>query len=205
MGASRWPNLVLAVVLGVATIALLRPDDTGGAGQQAAPALAGSTITVSWQQEQPVHNPPTRMLTSGQMAYDAANQSAVFFGGQQTQTGDLPEDTWVYSAGGWSSPATTPHPDARMDSPMAYDPVHQQVVMYGGSADFLGFGKRDTWLWDGSGWRLAHPTAAPLPRAGPGMAWDPVSQRVLLYGGTFHAGPRPEGGFAVSARLPFAP
>ncbi len=27
----------------------------------------------------------------------------------------------------------------------------------------------------------------------------------MVFGGSFHAGPRPQGGFAVSARLPYEP
>jgi signal transduction histidine kinase len=32
-----------------------------------------------------------------------------------------------------------------------------------------------------------------------------MRERVLMYGGSFHAGPRPEGGFGVSARIPYEP
>jgi signal transduction histidine kinase len=32
-----------------------------------------------------------------------------------------------------------------------------------------------------------------------------MRERALTYGGSFHAGPRPQGGFAVSARLPYKP
>lgn len=158
----------------------LLASGTAGAGQGAA---AGSTpVSVNWEQQQPAHSPPPRMLTAGQMAYDAQDQTSVFFGGEQSLNGDLPDDTWTY-AGDWSTPSPTVHPDARLDSPMAYDPISKQVVLFGGTADYLSFGKRDTWTWDGSSWQLQHPQAAPLPRDHPGMAWDPVNHRILLYGG----------------------
>src|SRR5690606_22796309 len=32
-----------------------------------------------------------------------------------------------------------------------------------------------------------------------------MRERALLYGGSFHAGPRPDGGFRVFARLPYEP
>jgi signal transduction histidine kinase len=44
--------------------------------------------------------------------------------------------------------------------------------------------------------------ASPEPRAGHGIIG--MRERVSLCGGEFTAGPRPEGGFMVRARLPLA-
>ena len=51
-------------------------------------------------------------------------------------------------------------------------------------------------------------TLAPRPRDGSGPSGHGLigmRERVLMYGGTFSAGPRPEGGFQVTARIPFEP
>lgn len=43
------------------------------------------------------------------------------------------------------------------------------------------------------------------PDRRPGHGLIGMRERVLMYGGQFQAGPQPQGGFAVSARIPFAP
>ncbi|GAA5204262.1 hypothetical protein GCM10023323_06500 [Streptomyces thinghirensis] len=47
-------------------------------------------------------------------------------------------------------------------------------------------------------------TARPAPPPGPGHGFGLLGmrERALAAGGTFHAGPRPEGGFEVSCALP---
>jgi signal transduction histidine kinase len=52
---------------------------------------------------------------------------------------------------------------------------------------------------DGPGTRVLPPERS----AGHGLIG--MRERVLMYGGSFHAGQRPEGGFGVSARLPYEP
>ncbi|WP_218009695.1 sensor histidine kinase [Actinomadura kijaniata] len=42
-----------------------------------------------------------------------------------------------------------------------------------------------------------------LPSGPPGHGLIGMRERVTMYGGTFTAGPRPEGGFAVAARIPY--
>lgn len=64
---------------------------------------------------------------------------------------------------------------------MAYDALHQRVVMFGGED---GTGTRgDTWLWDGAAWQEVTPILSPAPRSLATMAYDPIRQRIVLFGG----------------------
>jgi hypothetical protein len=60
----------------------------------------------------------------------------------------------------------------------AFDQNLQQVVLYGNGLQ----GDGQTWTWDGKRW---NPASGPNPpgRSGAGLALDPASHRVLLFGG----------------------
>lgn len=109
----------------------------------------------------------------GAMAYDQATGTDVLF----TESGQ----TWTWNGSAWTqqSPAASPSP--RMAAGMAYDPVHQQVVLFGGQSGntFL----NDTWTWNGTNWTRQQPTLSPTPRNAPALAWDSVQNRMLLFGG----------------------
>ena len=64
---------------------------------------------------------------------------------------------------------------------MAYDPIRDRVVLFGGEGEPSNRG--DTWEWDGVDWRRMSPTHGPTPRTGAGMAFDPVNREVLMFGG----------------------
>jgi hypothetical protein len=106
--------------------------------------------------------------------------------------------TWV-GPGGQDAGAACPGgggPAARADHAMAYDPVRERTVLFGGWGPLVG-GRcpdgsapagdekcllRDTWEWDGAGW-TARPGAAPPARRDAVMAWDPGLAEVVLVGG----------------------
>jgi hypothetical protein len=67
---------------------------------------------------------------------------------------------------------------------MAYDPIRQVTVLFGGQT---GTGAssvfpRDTWTWDGTRWEL-RATEGPAPRYVFAMAYDARRQKIVLYGG----------------------
>ncbi|MEO6325441.1 MAG: hypothetical protein ABIT01_03175 [Thermoanaerobaculia bacterium] len=85
--------------------------------------------------------------------------------------------------GTWQQAATA-GPAARTAHGMAYDSLHRQTVVFGGTGDIFGttlFG--DTWGWSGTAWtRLA--TNGPQARRDGQLAFDAARGRVVLFGGT---------------------
>lgn len=123
--------------------------------------------------------------TNYAMAYDAARDRIVLHGGIQsirqadTWTFDWTTRTWTQVASG--------HPLNRSNHSLAYDEAHEQVVMFGGDCGGCGNppGPLDeTWLWNGRAWTRARPTHSPPARQWASMAWDPVRERIVLYGGS---------------------
>jgi hypothetical protein len=124
------------------------------------------------------------------MVYDAARGVTILFGGNRTSSTSVeyPSDLWAWDGNAWRQLeplAGTPRPTGRDVPVLAYDAARQRVVMFGGrggdSAQSV-TGLSDVWEWDGARWyhvpnshtpNVLHPTAT----------YDPVRQRVLLYGG----------------------
>lgn len=82
----------------------------------------------------------------------------------------------------WTQQHPSASPGARHGHAMAFDPIRNQVVLYGGYArgNYLG----DTWLWDGSNWQQAAPAGAtPGPRSDHAMCFDAALGMVILVGG----------------------
>jgi len=83
----------------------------------------------------------------------------------------------------WHSMGVTPSLTGRTAPAVAYDPVRDQVVLFGGHDN--GNKLQDTWIWDGktATWTLSNPATKPPIRSGAGMAYDPVRKKVVLFGG----------------------
>jgi hypothetical protein len=125
------------------------------------------------------------------MAYDAARQRVVLFGGQIGKASNVyTNDTWGWDGGAWTQVADT-GPGPRVDCGLAYDDSRQRVVLFGGfwfgpdlaRSSYLS----DTWEWDGAEWtQIAD--IGPTPRTACALTYDTVRQRVVLFGGS---GPEP--------------
>src|SRR5438094_827110 len=111
------------------------------------------------------------------MAYDAARNQVVLFGGGDPRNF---ADTWTWDGVDWTQRTPAHSPSGRRGMGMTYDAARAQVVMFGGyNGGFLA----DTWTWDGTDWTQRTPAHAPPARFGMGMTYDAARSQVVLFGG----------------------
>jgi hypothetical protein len=151
----------------------------------------GSTSTRSWYADLYSYNGSAwsvPSLSTGRaglknpaMAYDAANNRIVTFGGAIGSTGTSVNDTYTWSSTtGWVLQNLTTKPAARRGHVMGYDPLRQRVVMVGGvgiNGNLIG----DTWEWSGTGWSQ-NTTTGPSGRKGSALVFNPDLGKMNLYG-----------------------
>ncbi len=129
---------------------------------------------IFWTQKQDIG--PAARARHG-MAYDAARQRVVVFGGDH---GGPPfADTWQWDGSLWTQVGDM-GPSARHSLALADDAARQRVVLFGGAAG--GISLDDTWTWDGTAWTQVADTG-PSPRSGHATAFDATHQTVVLFGG----------------------
>lgn len=145
---------------------------------------------VDWIQKFPADSPPARY--GHVMSYDATRQEIVLFGGRHDdncgfgfQVACEFNDTWAWDGVNWIKRQPTNSPPATnffgRSIAMAHDPGHQQTVLFIGSS----FNGPETWLWDGTDWRLAFAsTSIPgLFRINHRMVYDPSLGGIVMFGG----------------------
>jgi len=113
------------------------------------------------------------------MAYDSHREVVVLFGGSDR------DDTWEWDGETWTERTTPTSPPGRRFHGMAYDPIRQRTVVFGGveGAGATGL-KSDTWEWDGDAWTEVVTADSPLPRYGAQFTYHSVARRIILFGGT---------------------
>lgn len=138
-----------------------------------------------WQQLDPRTNPTQRSKLA--MSFDSRRRVSVMFGGEiNGSVGNL-RGTWEWDGEDWNQSAVDPGagPSPRANHAMAFDEARGVSVLFGGLIDDSGtsLGSDETWLWDGTNWKLASPTDRPTPRHGHAMAYDSERNVVVLFGG----------------------
>ena len=121
-------------------------------------------------------------------AYDAASDRIIVFGGYGTLGGasetwglDVPAATWTQMP-----PATSP--PGRNFHTMAYDPGTDRVILFGGTAEEDGNTHHgDTWAYDydTDTWTELTPKRSPSARTYMAMVYEPVGERMVLFGGAW--------------------
>src|SRR6266496_4215107 len=111
--------------------------------------LAGLAFAqADWTQRFPTHVPPKRMYTA--MAQYGSGAGVVMFGGLNlgptgvfTQFNVL-DDTWIWNGTDWTQLSPSLSPPARYGATMAYDPVRDTAILFGGT-NAAGQFLSDTW------------------------------------------------------------
>lgn len=168
-----------SIVLNIAVVALVLVS--GALLPSLTVCQPEKTETDSMQWVQVFSNSSPSGITWPAMAYDAARDQIVLFGGASTAVTD---ETWIWNGNHWIQRYPQNHPSARWTAGMAYDENRQRMVLFGGVTDIYGSGLGDTWEWDGTDWTQIITSHQPSPRGVHGqIAYDPVRQRVILFGG----------------------
>ncbi len=120
------------------------------------------------------------------LAYDPAIQGDVLFGGLGTQSSLENTDTWTFVNRTWSVVKFSPDallPGERWGASMAYDPLDDELVLFGGYDNQTRQPYPDTWTYQNGVWSELPPGESPPARYGASMVWDSEANSILLFGG----------------------
>jgi len=138
------------------------------------------------------NNPSPRVYA--RMAFDEKAEVGVLFGGRgpfdgATQLFHNSDETWFWSGSKWVQAFPLHSPDPRSAQSMIYDSTRERVVLFGGRREPIDLKGdpilfNDTWVWQNDDWSKLDTPAAPSARHNAGMTYDPVNDRIVLFGGT---------------------
>lgn len=140
---------------------------------------------IDWRRAMFSQTPSVR--TGHAMAYDDRHGTTILFGGQdvdldQSFTGHVRDDTWVWNNGSWQQQQPAASPPPRLQHAMVFDSARGRAVLFGGSvlSGFFQEIANDTWEWDGLTWLLRTPASKPPATAGHAMVYDAARQKTLM-------------------------
>jgi hypothetical protein len=145
--------------------------------------------TPQWTEIATAGQAPSGRL-AGAAVFDPMRQRFVGFGG----TGGAAAETWVLNLqdmaqGDWQTlPTLGVSPSARYGPAFVYDAKRDRMVLFGGSTSDAYYGAlNDVWELDLRGdptWKQIEPSGTPpVPRRSGTAIYDPLRDRMVIYGG----------------------
>ena len=124
----------------------------------------------------------------GGMVYDPVRQEILLYSGHfAAATGEFTDydDLWSWDGSAWREvTAEGDTPGQRTHAGFVFDPVTEQVLLFGSGSDVF---QNDIWAWDGLRWEEITTSNTPA-RSGFNVAYDPVRERFVLFGGVDRPG-----------------
>ncbi len=141
--------------------------------------------TATWAQLHPAHSPPFRTQTA--MAYDVLADRVVLFGGWNGTAYRLYNDTWTFDLDTqtWTNATRVHAPPPRSYHALAYDPVADRVVLFGGAGYAVPSSLNDTWSYDlaTDTWTDVTPKVSPPGAVSASLVYDSAANRTILFEG----------------------
>jgi cysteine-rich repeat protein len=136
--------------------------------------------TRTWTQADPPSSSPT-VRAHPAMALDQRRRTIVVHGGVDGI--NLTADTWAWDGRWVVAGAGGP---AVQDGAMAYDPIRDEMILFGGGTSANTNGIDETWKWSpvDRTWTQLAPAMKPPRRHGHAMAYLPGSDHIVMFGGT---------------------
>lgn len=138
---------------------------------------------IDWIEQTTQLSPSPR--TAASIVYDPDHQRIYLFGGSYSFEKDIWKynDTWAWDGSNWQQIQVNNQPTIRDSAAIAYDPVHHNVLLYGGAS--IAAPLNDTWIWNGEVWIEQHPAHQPGKDRTfeyPQMVFDTNRQQVVMVG-----------------------
>ncbi len=143
--------------------------------------------TNKWVNLTPASGPKPLKRCLHEMAYDAAADRVIMFGGCSSPFGPCPQgDMWAFDLKSNSWKELTPtgnKPSPRSNPSLAYDPMGKKIFLFGGSTS--NGASAEVWSYDlaSNAWTKAQSADGPKARSSQATANDPTTGRVLIFGG----------------------
>lgn len=122
------------------------------------------------------------------MVYDEESHKAILFGGTDGNDGVTTlNDTWAFDfeTEKWTQMDPSGSPPSLHFAAMAYHPLDDRVVLFGGFVNEAGTSLNDTWTYDYNTniWTEVGTAISPPARLYHTLAWDFSSNRMIMFGG----------------------
>src|SRR5437762_3134634 len=155
------------------------------------PAILPASSVASDGTWQPLSGVPGEGLIGSVAIYDPVGHQLVQYGGFTNALSTYMDDrAWVLSIpapGAWSAPGqNSPRPAARYYASAIYDPVRHRLVLFGGARNISNGNVNEVWTLslDTMTWAQLTPSGTPpAERHGHGAIYDPVRDRMIVFGG----------------------
>ena len=139
-----------------------------------------------WERIESHDNCPSPRQLS-QVVYNPNEDSIYLYGGYCFSSEGDCESLWRYKEGMWEEIISQENwPEARSKHAMAYDPVLDQLLLYGGNIDEPE--ENITWVWQSDGWEGFVQADGPGKIKGHAMCYHEASGRILMFGGEYPSG-----------------